>query len=254
MDSQWTGRSIRRQLSSSVSIIQAIIGSNLTISAAGGGNSESGTPGSSIVWESGAVPLSGSAWVASIGSNAVIATPWTLNTSGGYNGILLSPGYIDVPVNLNQGHWTVEMVCALNPTSYWAAVWGNDFYNSNLGYLAYLDGPGILQVGSPLGTDSIDLNTQGIYLLNRAYWAFTNTGGTIAVYRNGVQLARTLAYVAPSGAASNNLFIGSRHNNNGVDSTDPMPGTYYFVRVRDYGLDQNGVLAAYGALQSPYGV
>ena len=220
----------------------------------GGGGSESGTPGSSVVWESSTVPTSGSTWLAGIGNNATISSGWSVNASGGINGILTNSGYIDIPVNLNQGNWTVEMVCSLVPTNYWASLWGNEVYDGSLGYLAYLSGSMDLQVGSPSGTVGVDLTTPNITLSTRAHWAFTNIGGVMAVYRNGVQLTVSSGYVAPSNTASSNLFIGSRHNNNGVGATDPCNGTYYYVRVRNYGLDQFGVSAAYASLQTAYGV
>jgi hypothetical protein len=133
-------------------------------------------------------------------------------------------------------------------------LWGNEVYGSSLGYLAYLSASTDLLVGSPSGTVAVDITTPNIALSTRAHWAFTNTGGTIAVYRNAVELTVSSGYVAPSGTASNNLFIGSRHNNNGVGATDPCNGTYYYVRVHDYGLDQFGVLSAYSTVQATYGV
>ena len=233
-------------------ITQILLTSNTT--GGGGGGSESGTAGSSIVWESGAVPFSGSSWFASTGSDATIAADWTLNSSGGVNGILTNSGYIDIPVNLNQGHWTIEIICALNPSSYWASFWGNEVYNSSLGYLAYLSASTDLQVGSPVGTVSVDITTPGIDLSTRAHWAFANTGGVIAVYRNGVQLTVSSGYAAPSGTASNNLFVGSRHSNSGIGATDPCNGTYYYVRVRDYGIDQFSAITAYETVRNTYGV
>ena len=220
----------------------------------GGGGSEAGTPGSSVVWESGAVPTSGSSWFASTGSDATISSGWAVNNTDGYNGILTNSGYIDIPVNLNQGHWTVEIICSLVPSSYWASLWGNEVYGSSLGYLAYLSGSTDLQVGSPSGTVAVDITTPNIILSTRAHWAFTNTGGNIAVYRNSVQLTVSSGYMAPSGTASGNLFIGSRHNNNGVGATDPCNGTYYYVRVHDYGLDELTVGTAYETVRNTYGV
>jgi hypothetical protein len=237
-------------------ITQILLTSNATGGGGGGGGggSEAGTPGSSVVWESSTVPTSGSTWLAGIGDNATIAPGWSINASGGVNGILTNSGYINIPINLNQGHWTVDMVCSLVPTSYWAAIWGNESYSSQLGYLAYLNGPMALQVGSPAGTVDVDLTTPNITLSTRAHWAFTNIGGVIAVYRNGVQLTVSSGYVAPSNAASTNLFIGSRHNNDGIGATDACNGTYYYVRVHDYGLDEFGVLTAYDTVRNTYGV
>lgn len=215
---------------------------------------ELGTAGTSTVFESGTVPSSGSTWPAAIGSDATIQGSYSLDTSGGVSGISLSSYYIEVPVNLNQGNWTVELVCSLNPSSYWATIWGNEVYDSHLGYIAYMGGPGGINYGSPNGQDSINATSLGIDVATRAHWVFTNTGGTLAVYRNGAKLPVNVGYNVPAGVATSNLYIGSRHGNSGTGSTDSLPGTYYFVRVRDYGLTQSDVSSAYSALQSTYGV
>jgi hypothetical protein len=214
----------------------------------GGPGGEAGTPGNSITWQQ-YPPTSNTTWPASVGADATI-NGGTLVGSGDSAGISLNGGYINVPVNLNRGYWTVELVCELNPTSFWASIWGNDVWNSNLGYVAYLGSTSQVQVGSPNGTSSVNVSNIG----TKAYWAFTNNGGQLTVYRNGVQLSIGSGYVFPNDAAGSNLFIGSRHANDGNGPTDSCPGTYYYIRARDYAIVQSEVDSAFSALQATYSI
>lgn len=207
------------------------------------GPTESGTPGSSIVYQTGTIPTSGYMWPATVGSDATINGSFFINASAGFNGVGINTGYVTVPVNLNQGHWTVELVCELSPSGFWATLWGNDSWNSNNGYVTYLSNSNDMNVGSPGGTNSYSVSSIG----SRAHWVFTNTAGTITVYRNGSLISSYANnYTPPNGPVSSELFIGARHNNDGSSNgIDMCPGTYYFVRVRDYGVDANTVSYAY---------
>ena len=206
---------------------------------------ESGTAGSSIVFQTDAPPASGTTWTATVGSSASINGSFSIAGSGSSSGVTLagysSSNYIEVPYNLNRGYWTVELVCELNPTGYWATPWGNDSWSAGQGYIAYLTSSGSLNVGSSLGAKNISVSD----ISSKAHWVFTNNGGVISVYKNGTQLSAGGSYTYPNAAATNNLYIGARHANNGVGPTDACAGTYYFIRVRDYALDSTGVSNAY---------
>jgi len=226
-----------------MSIIQAIMASIPYGAGAPSGPTESGTPGSSVVYQTGTVPTSGNAWSALTGSDATINGSFFINGSGGINGVGINSGYVSVPVNLNQGHWTVELVCELSPTNFWATIWGNDSWNSSNGYIAYLTSSNEISVGSPMGSNSYPVSN----LSSRAHWVFTNTAGSITVYRNGSLVGfSSINYIPPNSPVSSELFIGARHNNDGSSNgIDTCPGTYYFLRVRDYGVDANTVSYAY---------
>jgi hypothetical protein len=188
-----------------------------------------------------------------VGSSASITNFTITDAGGGLHGIAInSGGHIEVPVNLNQGNWTVELVCELTPSSYWAGIWGNEAYSYGKGYLAYMTGSGAIQLGTSFYTDTINLANNSVNIATRAHWVFANHSGTLSVYRNGTKLSVTMGYIPPSDLIANNLYVGSRHDNSGTGSTDTCTGTYYFVRVRDYGLDQSGATSAYTSLQSTY--
>lgn len=226
-----------------MSIVQSLIASISKGASAPPGPVESGTPGSSVVYMTGTVPTSGNTWPAVAGSDATINGSFFINSSGGINGIGINGGYVSVPVNLNQGHWTVELVCELAPSNFWATIWGNDSWSAGNGYIAYLSSSAEVDVGSPRGTNAYSVSD----VSSRAHWVFTNTAGSITVYRNGSLIGSYSSnYTPPNSPVTSELYIGARHNNDGSSTAiDMCPGTYYFLRVRDYGVDANTVTYAY---------
>lgn len=179
-------------------------------------------------------------------------TVWPPGTPGSQTGVIISSGtYIDVPVTLNKDSCTVEIVAELFPTQFWATMWGNDSWTAGQGYVAYFNGASTLNTGSPNGAASLNLNT--IAIGDRAHWVFTFSGSTVVVYRNGTALT-TQSFTAPTAVPFNDMYIGARHNNDGVGPTDFCPGTYYYFKVSDTVLDSTAVTAKYDSIKGNYGL
>ncbi len=225
-----------------MTIIQGLIAS---ISSGGGSSGEPGSPGTSTTWWSDTAPSTGDSWSSLLGlSPATIVGTYTHTSTPGNGGIILdSSSYISVPVNLNQGYWTVEFVAEFNPVSYWATMWGNELYNSSAGYLAVQQSATTLDVGSPNGTNTYSTGT-----INgtRNYWAFTNNGGQLSVYKNGQQITSPSGYFYPSVTGPGTTFFGARHNNaNSGLATDYSSGIFFFMQIRDYAITSQDVIDRY---------
>lgn len=161
------------------------------------------------------------------------------------------PPYINTGITLGTS-WTIEIVAELNPTQYWATLWGNENYNAGLGHFAYFNGPTSLNVGSIAGQNNYNVTDIG----TKSYWAFTHQDGdAISLYRNGVLVnPNVTGYVQPF-PAGNTLLIGARHQNSGAGATDLLPGTYYYTNVNNStALDATAILASYNSIKGTYGL
>lgn len=192
-------------------------------------------------------------WPSVSGYGAMINGSYSTYNGGGVVAITLMNGgdaYVDIPVNLNYESWTVEIVCELNPSAYWATIWGNENYNANKGYFAYLSGPTNMNIGSAGGTASVTITEN---ISTRSHWVWTNNAGTISVYRNGVALTVNGTAAAPSSANNTSMFVGARHVNGGTNSpTDFCTGTYFYMKVSDAPIGPSAVTTAYNALKTKY--
>jgi len=174
-----------------------------------------------------------------------------LGGGGGGGGPPLTP--IDSNTSLGTT-WTVEFVCDLYPTTFWATMWGNEVWNAGQGHLAYLTSTVNLNIGSPNAADEYTL-AQDVSV--KSYWAFTHSnGGGISVYRNGTLLTPTFsAYVQPASPAGNTLLYGSRHNNDGTGTTDTVSnGTFYWTNISADAKDAAYISSQYSILQGIYGI
>ena len=154
-----------------------------------------------------------------------------------------------------QSDWTIELIAELTPTTFWAALWGNESFDQGQGFVSYFTSTSTLNVGSPSGQDTY--NVSGID--TKGYWAFTHTsGGGIQVYRNGALVtpdASALSIQPTGGAGSWPLVIGSRHTNSGTGSTDSCPGKYYWYNVStNTAKDATAIQASYDAIKGTYGL
>lgn len=165
------------------------------------------------------------------------------------------PAYTPVDSGVSLGaDWTIELIADMQPTDFWATIWGNEVWNDGLGHLAYLNSPTYLNVGSP--------NSANEYVLAepvsvKSYWVFTHSdGGGINVYRNGVYLPpNASSYNQPSGIAPNTLLWGARHNNDGTGANDTIgSANYYYTNVQSIAQNAEWVAASYENLRGPYGI
>ncbi len=194
---------------------------------------------------------SGSTWTdfSGNGNNATLnGTPiYTSSNGGGYT--TSSSSYISVPYNL-PNTFTVSVACTLNPSTFWATLWGNESWNAAKGYIAYLGSSSTLNFGSPSGLASIAVSgTNTVHI-----WDFVANGTTYTLYKDGVSVS-TGTFTAPSGGLSTTgLYFGARHGNSGTSYTDACPGTYYSMRVYNRALSANEINTNFTVLRSYYGL
>ena len=196
-------------------------------------------------------PSSGTTWTdfSGNGINATLnGTPtYTSTNGGGYT--TSSSSYISVPYNL-PSTFTVSVACTLNPSSFWATLWGNESWNVAKGYIAYLGSSSALNFGSPSGQASIAVS--GINTVH--IWDFVANGTSYTLYRDGVSIS-TGTFTAPSGGLSTTgLYFGARHNNSGTSFTDACPGTYYSMRVYNRALSADEINTNFTVLRGNYGL
>lgn len=165
------------------------------------------------------------------------------------------PSFQSIDSNFSLGaSWTVEIICDLFPTQFWATIWGNESWFAGQGHLAYLTSTTSLNVGSPNAQDSYTL-AQDVSV--KSYWVFTHSdGGGIDVYRNGVLLTPDMpGYTQPSSPASNTLLYGARHGNDGTGTTDTIgSGNYYYYDISTQAQTAGWVDASYNNLKGAYGL
>jgi hypothetical protein len=197
-------------------------------------------------------PSSGTTWTdaSGNGNNATINGSPTYTSANGGGYITSSTSYFSLPYNLSNTY-TVSIACALNPSTYWATIWGNESYDAGKGYIAYLLSNTSLRFGSPnIGVASITMS--GINTVH--IWDFVVNGTNYTLYRDGVSIS-TGTFTAPSGGLSTTgLYFGARHTNTGASFTDACPGTYYSMRVYNRPLSADEINTNFTVLRGNYGL
>ena len=196
-------------------------------------------------------PSSGTTWTdaSGNGNNATLngSPTYTSANGGGYTTSATS--YISLPTNLSST-FTVSVACALNPSTFWATLWGNESWTNGRGYIAYFLSNTTLNLGSSSGPVSITVS--GINTIH--IWDFVVNGTSYTLYRDGVSIS-TGTFTAPSGGLSmNGLYFGARHTNEGTSFTDACPGTYYSMRVYNRALSADEINTNFSFLRSTYGL
>jgi hypothetical protein len=196
-------------------------------------------------------PSSGTTWTdaSGFGNNATLngSPTYTSANGGGYT--TSSSSYISIPYNL-PNTFTVSVACALNPSSFWATLWGNESWSASKGYIAYLSSTTSMNFGSPTGLANISVS--GINTVH--IWDFVVNGTSYTLYRDGVSIG-TGTFSAPSGGLSTTgLYFGARHGNAGTSYTDACPGTYYSMRVYNRALSGDEIQTNFSVLRSFYGL
>jgi hypothetical protein len=196
-------------------------------------------------------PSSGSTWTdaSGNGNNATLngSPTYTSANGGGYT--TSSTSYISIPYNL-PNTFTISVACSLNPSKFWATLWGNESWNAGKGYIAYLLSNSTMNLGSSTGVASISVT--GINTVH--IWDFVVNGTSYTVYRDGVSVG-TGTFTAPSGGLSTTgLYFGARHGNDGTSYTDALPGTYYSMRVYNRALSADEINTNFSVLRGNYGL
>ena len=198
-------------------------------------------------------PNSGSTWTdaSGNGNNATLNGSPTYASANGGGYTTSSTSYISLPNNLSST-FTVSVACSLNPSKFWAALWGNESWSASKGYIAYLLSNSTMNFGSPPGPISISLS--GININTVHIWDFVVNGTSYTLYIDGVSVG-TGTFTAPSGGLSTTgLYFGARHGNDGTSYTDALPGTYYSMRVYNRALSADEINTNFSVLRGNYGL
>lgn len=208
-------------------------------------------------------PTSGTTWTDSSGNGrnaTLVGSPLYVSNNGG--GIRLNNAdgsgtdYISVPYNIASNTVTVEVVASFNPTSFWATIWGNENYNANGGYLAYVETTN-LYYGIPNNETSVTITDSNAI----RHWIFVINGTQASLFLNGSQIGTTATINNQTLFATGDFYFGARHLNNGTDFTDTMNNSnsanypvFYQMRVYNRALSGAEVLQNFNADKSTYGL
>jgi hypothetical protein len=210
-------------------------------------------------------PTSGSTWTDSSGNgrNATLqGSPSYVSNNGG--GIRLNnennsgTDYISVPYNISLSTVTVEVVASFNPDSFWGAIWGNEIYNTNGGYLAYVDSATNISYGIP-NNETAETITDSNAIRQ---WIFVINGTQASLFLNGSQVGTTDTISNQTIFATSDFYFGTRHNNNGIgfggdalnNSNSALYPVFYQMRVYNRALSGAEITQNYNAVKDTYGI
>ena len=207
-------------------------------------------------------PTSGTTWTDSSGNgrNATLqGSPSYVSNNGGgirlnnpdYNGT----DYISVPYNITSNTVTVEVVASFNPTSFWGTIWGNEIFDTNGGYVAYLDGSTNISYGIPYGETAVTITQSNAI----RHWIFVINGTQASVFLNGSQVGTTGTIGNQTLFATSEFYFGARHGNAGTGSADVMNNAdlgpvFYQMRVYNKALSGAEITQNYNAIKETYGI
>lgn len=159
-------------------------------------------------------------------------------------------GYISIPTIIISKTFTMSIVADLNFQNAWATLWGNDSYQSNIGYLAYFNSTTMMNIGSP--QSPLQISTPDITTLGRSLYDVVVDDTTTYFYINGALIGSGM-FTQPADFASLNTYIGARHQNDGSDQAiDGLPGTFYRIKLVGTALDQTAITAQYNDFKTIY--
>ena len=209
-------------------------------------------------------PISGTTWTDSSGNsrNATLqGSPSYVSNNGG--GIRLNnennggTDYISVPYNIASNTVTVEVVASFNPTSFWGVIWGNEIYNTDGGYLAYVDSSTSISYGIP-NNETAETITDSNAI---RHWIFVINGTQASLFLNGSQVGTTDTINNQTIFATGDFYFGSRHLNDGTGSTDTINNSnsadypvFYQMRVYNKALSGAEITQNYNAVKGTYGI
>ena len=209
-------------------------------------------------------PTSGSTWTDTSGNSrnaTLVGSPSYVSNNGG--GIRLNnentsgTDYISVPYNIASNTVTVEVVASFNPTSFWGVIWSNEIYNTDGGYLAYVDSSTSISYGIP-NNETAETITDSNAIRQ---WIFVINGTQASLFLNGSQVGTTDTINNQTIFATGDFYFGSRHLNDGTGSTDTINNSnsadypvFYQMRVYNKALSGAEITQNYNAVKDTYGI
>jgi hypothetical protein len=207
-------------------------------------------------------PSTGSTWTDSSGNGrnaTLLGSPSYVSNNGG--GIRLNnpdnsgTDYISVPYNITSNTVTVEVVASFNPTSFWGTIWGNEIFDTNRGYVAYVDGSTNISYGIPNSETAVTITESNAI----RHWIFVINGTQASLFLNGSQVGTTDTIGNQTLFATSEFYFGSRHGNDGTGSLDVMNNAafypvFYQMRVYNKALSGAEITQNYNAIKGTYGI
>jgi hypothetical protein len=209
-------------------------------------------------------PTSGTTWTDSSGNsrNATLvgSSSYVSNNGGGIklnNEDINGTDYISVPYNTISNTVTVEVVASFNPDSFWGTIWGNEIYDTNGGYLAYVSSSTEISYGIPNSETTVTITESNAI----RHWIFVINGTSAILFLNGSQVS-SMAINNQTLFATNDFYFGTRHNNNGIgfggdtlnNSNSTLYPVFYQMRVYNRALSGAEVTQNYNAVKGTYGI
>jgi hypothetical protein len=220
---------------------------------------------SGLIFNLQSAPSSGATWTDASGNgyNATLqgSSSYTGSFGGGIklnNDDLNGTDYIIVPYNINTSTVTVEVIASFNPTSFWGVIWGNEFYNSDAGYFAYMDSSTTINYGKPTSEYSKTITASNAV----RQWIFVINGTQASLFLNGSQVGSTDTTSNQTLFATNDFYFGARHNNDGIgfggdtmnNSNSALYPVFYQMRVYNKALSGSEITQNYNAIKGTYGI
>ena len=209
-------------------------------------------------------PISGTTWTDSSGNGrdaTLVGSPSYVSINGG--GIRLNnednggTDYISVPYNIASNTVTVEVIASFNPISFWGAIWGNEIYDTNAGYLAYVPGSTDISYGIPNSETTVTITESNAI----RHWIFVINGTQVSLFLNGSQVGTTDTIGNQTLFATGDFYFGARHINDGTGFTDTMNNSnsadypvFYQMRVYNRALSGAEITQNYNAVKGTYGI
>jgi hypothetical protein len=164
---------------------------------------------------------------------------------------------VGTPVLLGATNFTINMIVNLSSpqVSYWTALWGDDFYNSNKGFWAVFTG----NTSGVLFDSAANYNTSNTVSASDprnqiASYDFTLQNSVNAVvYINGVLIKSFNINMGNATTASGlGLYLMTRHKNDNSGFENWMAGKLYSVKVYNRTLSQSEITQNYNNIKTRY--
>jgi hypothetical protein len=209
-------------------------------------------------------PSSGTTWndTSGNGRNGTLqgSASYTSANGGGVklnNTSYTGADYISVPYNIASNTATIEIIASFNPTSNWATIWGNEAYNSNTGFFAYMGTSTSISYGKPQAPSTVAMTASNAI----RQWIFVLNNTSHSLYLNGSQIGSTATVTNQTGFVTTEFLFGARHTNNGTGATDKMNNTnsalqpvFYQMRIYNKALSGAEITQNYNAVKSTYSI
>ena len=175
--------------------------------------------------------------------------------------ILSGTQWIDSPYVLSRD-FTVSMAITvdINVNNFPASLWGSEVWDLNTGYIATVLDPTTISFGiagdlngfpnSNTSTVEATFDRSGLPTI----FDFVKLGTQFSIYING-QIAATQDFGQEGLLSTAPIVFGSRHQNDGsYGIAEPMAGSIYNIKVRNYGVTAPEANLIFQSLKSRYGL